>query len=78
MEGSFKLNMPLRLSKMESKMIILYSLISLRTIVGVVCKDGIVLGTEKLMVSKMLVEGSHRRIFNVHDNIGIVSIPRFF
>lgn len=42
------------------------------TIVGVVCKDGVLLGTEKLMVSKMLVEGSHRRIFNVHDNIGIV------
>jgi len=45
---------------------------SLRTIVGVVCKDGIILGTEKLMVSKMLVEGTNRRIFNVSDNIGMV------
>jgi len=42
------------------------------TIVGVVCKDGIVLGTEKLMVSKMLVEGTHRRIFNISDNVGMV------
>jgi len=42
------------------------------TIIGVVCKDGIILGSEKLMVSKMLVEGTHRRIYNIHDNIGMV------
>jgi len=36
--------------------------------VGVRCKDGIVLGFEKLIVSKMLVEGSSRRIMTVGGN----------
>jgi len=42
------------------------------TFVGVRCKDGVILGSEKLVVSKLLVEGTNRRIFNVHDNLGIV------
>lgn len=35
---------------------------------GVRCKDGVVLGFEKLIVSKMLVEGSSRRIMTVKKN----------
>jgi len=42
------------------------------TIIGVLCKDGVILGSEKLMVSKMLVEGTNRRIFNVAEHVGIV------
>jgi len=42
------------------------------TIIGVLCKDGVILGSEKLFVSKMLVEGTNKRIFNVHDNLGVV------
>jgi 20S proteasome subunit alpha 7 len=39
--------------------------------VGVRCKDGVVLGFEKLIVSKMLVEGSSRRIMTVDEHVGI-------
>lgn len=42
-----------------------------RTIVGVKCKDGVVLGAEKLMFSKLLVSGTHRRIYNVDHAIGM-------
>ena len=38
---------------------------------GVRCKDGVVLGFEKLIVSKMLVEGSSRRIMTVDEHVGI-------
>jgi 20S proteasome alpha/beta subunit len=38
----------------------------------------VILGSEKLFVSKMLVEGTNRRIFNIHDNLGMVSgTPNF-
>ncbi|KAJ7541643.1 hypothetical protein O6H91_10G068300 [Diphasiastrum complanatum] len=35
------------------------------TVVGIKCKDGVVFGVEKLIVSKMLLEGSNRRIHAV-------------
>jgi len=41
------------------------------TAVGVRCIDGVVLGVEKLVSSKMLVEGSNRRIMNVDVHCGI-------
>merc|ERR1712216_800581 len=41
------------------------------TAVGVRCKDGVVMGFEKLVVSKMLVEGSSRRIFTVSEHVGL-------
>eukprot|EP00270_Netrium_digitus_P021783 TRINITY_DN9547_c0_g2_i1.p1 TRINITY_DN9547_c0_g2~~TRINITY_DN9547_c0_g2_i1.p1 ORF type:complete len:251 (+),score=53.72 TRINITY_DN9547_c0_g2_i1:167-919(+) len=41
------------------------------TAVGVCCKDGVVLGVEKLIVSKMLVEGSNRRTFAVDRHAGM-------
>ena len=43
-----------------------------RTIVGVKCKDGVILGAEKQVFSKLLVERTHRRIFNVEHSIGMV------
>jgi len=41
------------------------------TAVGVRCVDGVVMGVEKLVQSKMLVEGSNRRIMNVDVHCGI-------
>lgn len=43
------------------------------TAVGVKCRDGVVLGVEKLVHSKMLVEGSNRRIHTVDDHIGFAN-----
>mmetsp|Transcript_1505 Transcript_1505/g.5155 ORF Transcript_1505/g.5155 Transcript_1505/m.5155 type:complete len:251 (+) Transcript_1505:196-948(+) len=41
------------------------------TVVGLQCKDGVVLGVEKLVQSKMLVEGSGRRIVAVDRHAGM-------
>lgn len=46
------------------------------TVIGLKCKDGIVLGVEKLVASKLLVPGSNRRIFNVDHHIGLVSVAQ--
>jgi len=43
-----------------------------RTSVGLRCKDGVVLGIEKLIHSKMLVRGSNKRLATVDHHIGIV------
>lgn len=43
-----------------------------RTIVGIKCKDGILLGAEKLIVSKLWVDGTNRKIHNVDSHIGLV------
>jgi len=42
------------------------------TIVGVLCKDGVVLGSEKLLVSKMLVENTNKKIYNIDTHSGMV------
>lgn len=39
---------------------------------GVVCKDGIILGTEKIVLSKMMVSGTDRRTFNITKSVGCV------
>lgn len=41
------------------------------TAVGLVCKDGVVLVVEKLILSKMLEEGSNNRIFTADTHVGI-------
>ena len=43
------------------------------TAVGIRCKDGVVLGVEKLILSKLLEEGSNRRIFTSDRHIGMVT-----
>ncbi len=40
------------------------------TALGVRCKDGVLLGVEKLILSKMLVPGSGKRVAAVADHIG--------
>ena len=45
---------------------------------GVRCKDGIILGTEKIVVNKMMVSGTDKRIFSVNPNLGcVIPIPYF-
>lgn len=39
---------------------------------GVVCKDGIILGTEKIIMNKMMVSGTDKRLFSVTKSIGAV------
>jgi 20S proteasome subunit alpha 7 len=36
------------------------------------CKNGIVLGTEKIVVSKMMLPGTDKRVFSVHPSAGCV------
>ncbi|KAF9675263.1 hypothetical protein SADUNF_Sadunf09G0013800 [Salix dunnii] len=42
------------------------------TVIGIKCKDGIVMGVEKLIASKMMLPGSNRRIHSVHCHSGMV------
>uniref|UniRef100_A0A0E0KQP0 Proteasome subunit alpha type n=2 Tax=Oryza punctata TaxID=4537 RepID=A0A0E0KQP0_ORYPU len=42
-----------------------------RTVVGIKCKYGIVLGVEKLVTSKMILKGSNRRLHSVHRHSGL-------
>eukprot|EP00475_Leptophrys_vorax_P038737 TRINITY_DN6890_c0_g1_i4.p1 TRINITY_DN6890_c0_g1~~TRINITY_DN6890_c0_g1_i4.p1 ORF type:complete len:292 (-),score=25.73 TRINITY_DN6890_c0_g1_i4:64-939(-) len=41
------------------------------TVVGLRCKDGVVMGVEKLLVSKMQVQGSNRRIHILDKHAGM-------
>jgi 20S proteasome subunit alpha 7 len=43
------------------------------TVLGVRCVDGVVLGVEKTIISKMLVAGSNRRLFTVNPNTGMAT-----
>jgi len=43
------------------------------TCIAVRCKDGVVLGVEKLIHSKLLVRGSNRRIHTVDQHVGVAS-----
>jgi len=37
---------------------------------GVVCKDGIILGTEKIVVSKMMLTGTDKRLYSINLHTG--------
>lgn len=39
--------------------------------VGLVCSDGVILATEKIITSKLQAKASDRRIFSVDEHIGI-------
>lgn len=43
------------------------------TAIGIRCKDGVVFGVEKLVLSKLYEEGSNKRLFNVDRHVGMVS-----
>ena len=65
----FKLNMQKKqlriLGKQNNSGLSLFS-----TILGVVCKDGIVIGTEKLIVNKMQIPGTDKRLFSINIKCG--------
>jgi 20S proteasome subunit alpha 7 len=42
-----------------------------RTAIGLKCNDGIVIAVEKPQLSKMLVEGSNRRVFGIDSHVGM-------
>lgn len=42
------------------------------TVIGIKCKDGIVLASEKLIFSPLLVEQTNKRIYNINENIGML------
>jgi len=42
------------------------------TVIGIKCKDGIILAAEKIHHSKLLVDHTNRRIYNVDASIGLV------
>ena len=42
------------------------------TIVGIICKDGVMLGTEKIILSEMAVLGTDHRIYSITKQIGMV------
>ena len=39
---------------------------------GVVCKDGVILGTEKIVVNKMMVSGTDKRAYSITKDVGCV------
>jgi 20S proteasome subunit alpha 7 len=41
------------------------------TVVALVCKDGVVMVVEKLILSKMLEDGSNKRIFTPDSHVGV-------
>lgn len=47
------------------------------TAIGIRCKDGVVLGVEKTIISKMLEEGSNKRTYPVdrHAGVAIAGLP---
>lgn len=59
-----------RLSKTRGKSDFLVKFPS--TILGVVCKDGVILGTEKIVRDKMMVSGTDKRLYSVTKAIGAV------
>jgi 20S proteasome alpha/beta subunit len=49
-----------------------YYCFAFRTVVGLKCKDGVVLGMEKILHSKLLKRNTNRRIMNVDLHVGLV------
>lgn len=48
------------------------------TVIGLRGKDGVVLAAEKIIMSKLHEPSSNRRIFNIDQHIGMVSIKYLF
>ena len=48
-------------------------LTGLSVAIGIVCTDGVVLGVERLLHSKLLVKGSNRRIQSADEHIGLAT-----
>eukprot|EP00826_Nyctotherus_ovalis_P018566 TRINITY_DN1556_c0_g1_i8.p1 TRINITY_DN1556_c0_g1~~TRINITY_DN1556_c0_g1_i8.p1 ORF type:complete len:207 (-),score=60.49 TRINITY_DN1556_c0_g1_i8:53-673(-) len=42
------------------------------TIIGIICKDGLLLGAEKTVVSELSIAGTDHRIYSINKHIGMV------
>lgn len=49
-----------------------FYLLNDRTAIGIKCTDGIIMGVEKTLLSKMLVAGTHRRVYAIDRHVGLV------
>lgn len=47
-----------------------HNLFYVSTILGVQCKDGIILGTEKIVTNKMMMPGTDKRLYSIALNCG--------
>ena len=54
---------------MQTKLLRMLSIDITRIIIGIKCKNGILLGADKLMFSKFMVLGTNRRIYNLEYKI---------
>lgn len=43
------------------------------TVIGIKCKDGVVLAVEKLVASKLMVPGTNRRVLGVDRHAGLAT-----
>lgn len=66
----FKLSMLKKPLTQESKFIIF------RTILGIRCKDGVIVAAEKMLTSKLLVKGTNQRTYTVDTQIGMVNMSK--
>jgi Proteasome subunit len=41
-------------------------------LIGVKCKDGVIIATEKMLHSKLLIDDTNKRIYGIDANIGMV------
>lgn len=72
MEKSFKLNtLKNVLTNLSNFVYRLFSFFN-RTIVGVICKDGVVLGAEKVLRSNLMVPTTDKRLYNIDSHVGMV------
>ena len=49
----------------------------IRTAVGLVCKDGVVLAVEKIVTSKLYEPGTNKRLFTIDTHAGLVCHSSF-
>lgn len=49
-----------------------YMFFNFSTAIGIKCTDGIIMGVEKTLLSKMLVPGTHRRVYAIDRHVGLV------
>ena len=71
-EDYSKLSMLRKLLRIQGKFYIKIDILLNSTILGVVCKDGIILGTEKIVLNKMMINGTDKRVYSVNLTTGAV------
>lgn len=68
-EDFSKWSMLRRLSRIQGKLQ-MFLIPNNSTILGVVCKDGVIMGTEKIVVNKMMISGTDKRLYSINLHTG--------